>query len=167
MRNVQTITKEIEELEEKLANVRGTETEVYTRIVGYYRSLRNWNKGKKEEYRHRLPFAATEPVIASPAQQGEANRGEAAAKNYTLEGITGYRYFFRKSCPRCPAVKEFVSRLPLAGTPVDVDTEDGLAQARELDVQSTPTVVFYDAQNKARQRYGSVRQLEEVFANAV
>jgi ribonucleoside-triphosphate reductase (formate) len=34
----------------------GKETEVYARIVGYYRAVRNWNKGKKEEKKHRLDF---------------------------------------------------------------------------------------------------------------
>ena len=34
----------------------GAECEVYARIVGYYRSVRNWNKGKKEEYRERVMF---------------------------------------------------------------------------------------------------------------
>ena len=36
----------------------GTETEVYARIVGYYRSVRNWNKGKKDEYNQRKMFTA-------------------------------------------------------------------------------------------------------------
>jgi transcription elongation factor Elf1 len=31
-------------------------TEVYTRIVGYYRPVNQWNRGKKEEYRHRKLF---------------------------------------------------------------------------------------------------------------
>jgi len=35
----------------------GAETEVYSRIVGYYRSVRNWNKGKREEYKERKMFA--------------------------------------------------------------------------------------------------------------
>ena len=35
----------------------GSETEVYSRIVGYYRSVRNWNKGKREEYKERKMFA--------------------------------------------------------------------------------------------------------------
>ena len=34
----------------------GKDTEVYARIVGYYRAVRNWNKGKKEEKKHRLAF---------------------------------------------------------------------------------------------------------------
>ncbi len=32
------------------------ETEVYTRIVGYYRPVNRWNKGKKEEYADRTVF---------------------------------------------------------------------------------------------------------------
>lgn len=34
----------------------GEETEVYSRIVGYYRNIRNWNAGKKEEYTDRKEF---------------------------------------------------------------------------------------------------------------
>ena len=157
MRTVETITKEIEELKVKLEDVRGTETEVYTRIVGYYRSLRNWNKGKKEEYAERLPF------IAKPEEQP----AEEGAQQGALQGLAGYRDFYRKSCPKCPAVRDFVSRLPLAGTPVDVDTEEGFAQAMANDVQSTPTVVFFDADNRARRRYNSVSQLEELLAGVV
>ncbi len=34
----------------------GKETEVYARIVGYYRPIKNWNDGKKSEYNDRLEF---------------------------------------------------------------------------------------------------------------
>jgi ribonucleoside-triphosphate reductase len=34
----------------------GEETEVYTRIVGYYRPVQNWNHGKKSEYKDRKLF---------------------------------------------------------------------------------------------------------------
>ncbi len=34
----------------------GSECEVYSRIVGYYRPVQNWNKGKKEEYKFREEF---------------------------------------------------------------------------------------------------------------
>jgi ribonucleoside-triphosphate reductase (formate) len=34
----------------------GAPTEVHARIVGYYRSLENWNRGKREEYRERVTF---------------------------------------------------------------------------------------------------------------
>lgn len=35
----------------------GKETEVYTRIVGYYRPVGRWNKGKQEEYNERLEYS--------------------------------------------------------------------------------------------------------------
>jgi len=34
----------------------GKETEVYSRVVGYLRPVKNWNKGKKEEFRQRKEF---------------------------------------------------------------------------------------------------------------
>lgn len=34
----------------------GTECEVYSRIVGYFRPVQNWNIGKKEEFKERLEF---------------------------------------------------------------------------------------------------------------
>jgi ribonucleoside-triphosphate reductase len=34
-------------------------TEVYSRVVGYYRPVQQWNKGKQAEYEDRLPFKLT------------------------------------------------------------------------------------------------------------
>jgi ribonucleoside-triphosphate reductase len=56
--------------EQPLCGVCKGETEVYSRIVGYYRPLKNWNNGKKAEYGVRKTFAlhdvrpaeATEPA---------------------------------------------------------------------------------------------------------
>ena len=35
----------------------GQETEVWSRVVGYYRPVKNWNRGKQEEFRERSTFA--------------------------------------------------------------------------------------------------------------
>ena len=58
MRDIEKVNAEIEEVKKELEKVHDTETEVYARIVGYYRSVRNWNKGKREEYNHRLMFSS-------------------------------------------------------------------------------------------------------------
>lgn len=34
----------------------GRTTEVYSRVVGYHRPVKNWNKGKREEFRDRRAF---------------------------------------------------------------------------------------------------------------
>lgn len=31
-------------------------TEVYSRIVGYYRPIQQWNRGKREEYHNRSTY---------------------------------------------------------------------------------------------------------------
>lgn len=38
----------------------GSVTEIYSRIVGYYRPITNWNDGKQEEFRHRTPYEGVE-----------------------------------------------------------------------------------------------------------
>lgn len=41
----------------------GKETEVWSRVVGYLRPVRNFNKGKQEEYRQRKKFVIRENVV--------------------------------------------------------------------------------------------------------
>lgn len=41
----------------------GMATEVYSRVVGYYRPIQNWNKGKREEFAHRKTFKLTEETV--------------------------------------------------------------------------------------------------------
>ena len=36
----------------------GEETEVYSRVCGYLRPVKNWNVGKQEEFRERLNYDA-------------------------------------------------------------------------------------------------------------
>ncbi len=38
---------------EKEQRVRAIRTEVYSRIVGYYRPVQSWNNGKREEFSQR------------------------------------------------------------------------------------------------------------------
>ena len=34
----------------------GAETEIYSRVVGYFRPVKSWNKGKREEFKDRKTF---------------------------------------------------------------------------------------------------------------
>ena len=46
----------------------GKECEVYTRVVGYYRPIKNWNKGKAEEFKDRVEFKVSEKDDAKNSQ---------------------------------------------------------------------------------------------------
>ncbi|MCX7787955.1 MAG: thiol reductase thioredoxin [Spirochaetes bacterium] len=147
MRTLQEIEAELALLRAQMESVQGTECEVYTRIVGYYRSLRNWNKGKKEEYRLRVTFDP--PKEKNPEMQAPREVAE-------------YRYFYRKTCPNCPPVKEYVSQLPISGKQVDVDTEEGLSEAKTYQILSTPTVLFFDRNGRPIIEAHTVDQLEDL-----
>jgi len=41
----------------------GQETEVFSRVVGYYRPVKNWNKGKKQEFKDRKPYRSLAPPV--------------------------------------------------------------------------------------------------------
>lgn len=41
----------------KEENQCGLRTEVYSRVVGYFRPVQNWNEGKKQEFAERETYA--------------------------------------------------------------------------------------------------------------
>lgn len=36
----------------------GMKTEIFSRVCGYYRPVKNWNKGKQEEFKDRKVYSA-------------------------------------------------------------------------------------------------------------
>jgi ribonucleoside-triphosphate reductase len=44
-------------------------TEVYSRVVGYFRPVQQWNKGKQEEFKERREFE----IKTEEAPRGHAN----------------------------------------------------------------------------------------------
>lgn len=44
----------------------GRPTEVYSRVVGYLRPVKNWNKGKREEFKERKTFLVQDDIISLP-----------------------------------------------------------------------------------------------------
>ena len=144
-RTVAEIEADIAKTKEELANVHGTEAEVYARIVGYYRSVRNWNKGKREEYKERKVFAPTQAATDAAIECDCGNATAPGAFSGEKESaLARLELFTRKTCPNCPPVKEYVEGHFEDVSIIDVDSEEGFNRAQECGVLSTPTVIFYD-----------------------
>lgn len=164
MRNLAEIDADIAQTEAELKDVHGTSTEVYARIVGYYRSVRNWNKGKREEYNHRKLFVPNEDVINEhlPKQTSSKIIEHVFDENteQNLEGKIRFELFVRKTCPNCPPVKDYCSNLPIEGSFIDVDSQEGFDRASALGVYSAPTVIFFNENNIEIARSHTLKELK-------
>lgn len=160
MRTLAEINKDIADVSAQLANVHGREAEVYTRIVGYYRSVRNWNKGKREEYGKRKLF---DPNV----QRRDSDAVQQCTSDIVPAGsIARIELYTRMTCPNCPPVINFCSKIDIPQDSYNVDTPEGFEHARTNMVKAAPTVICYDAQNNEIARAYSEADLKKIFAAA-
>jgi ribonucleoside-triphosphate reductase len=162
-RTLADVEADIARTKEALANVKGTETEVYARIVGYYRSVRNWNKGKRDEYNHRKLFVYDNTENRIPTEAKTVAQAECAKTVVSDAAAVSYELFTRKTCPNCPPVKDYMAGVEMNGVNIDVDSEEGLARAAELGVFAAPTVIFYDENGAETARAHSVKELKTIL----
>ena len=159
MEKATEINSRIAELEQELKSVEGTPTEIYTRIVGYYRSLKNWNRGKREEYRHRRTFdvqlslqegperaiALVDELSLEQQQLHQQGSGTAATVSRVL-------FFTRESCPNCPVMRKALEEESIERDEIDVDTDEGFELARQHEILATPTVLMLNEEGEEIRR---------------
>jgi len=168
MRTLNEIDSELSVLESELTCVKGRETEVYTRIVGYHRAVTNWNKGKREEYKDRVTFKHN---IGDVSQKNSSTFTASESVSKTEENtssnnnIAFYKLFQSQLCRNCPPVKEYVKKFPILGEEVDVSTDFGLNAARKYNVMSTPTVIFFDENDHIVKTVHSLEEVKQVLSD--
>ena len=163
MRNLEAIETELEAAREALSNVKGTPAEVYSRIVGYYRSVRNWNRGKREEYGQRVMFQPDTSLLASCAPDG-FHTHDVQEKPVAEERLL---LFVRPACPACPSAKAAASRLGFPMELYDADTEEGLAEAVRRQVMSTPTAILISSNGEELGRARDAKAIERLAEIAI
>ncbi len=121
------------------------DTEVYSRITGYYRPVKNWNDGKAEEFKERKLYDINNsickhegPVVAHKAQEVKAE----SEKDEVL-------LFTTPTCPNCKKAKEFLDNAHINYKVVNATEDRGMA--RQFAVMSAPTLVVVE--NDKVQRY--------------
>ncbi len=168
----QELERQITELKSELEHVKGEEAEVYARIVGYYRPVNNWNKGKKEEFFQRLHFVCNDKTTEKPESSvvlESANTVKAVNKE-SLDIIVNekgkikqYKMFYSEHCPGCKPVKNVLSKSTMKGTDVNASTREGLEEAIRNNITGTPTVIFYDEQGNVVQKAHTTAQVEQLL----
>ena len=143
------------------------DTEVYSRITGYYRPVRNWNKGKQSEYKKRKEYSFSASIQSDKCKALELKNEAWSDKVEVTEGLT-FKFFFSDNCTKCPPVKEYIKTLGLNGEFVNAYSPEGMEDAQTYGVRSLPSVVFLDngiVLNTAHSIEG-IRQCLSVASNA-
>lgn len=158
------IDEKIEQLEKQLEEVKGRETEKYARIVGYYRAVKNWNKGKKEEFKYRVNFTET---TFDPSLNGTVNEKDITMERNKVKKSNGkivsYKFFFRTTCPNCPPVKAIIKNLDLDGESINADSTSGFTKAAIYEIFTAPTVVFLDKEGTEVKRASNATDLKKII----
>lgn len=97
----------------------GKDTEVYSRITGYYRPVKNWNDGKAEEFKERKLY---------DIEEGRKRKGEDAVMLFTTN-----------RCPNCKVAKRFLDESGIAYKEFDAEKEPKLAV--QYGIMQAPTLV--------------------------
>ena len=96
----------------------GEEAEVYSRITGYYRPVKNWNDGKTQEFKERRVYDITNSHMR-PRTQAAAQE---AVKASVDDSETRTLLFTTKTCPNCRVA---ASSLEKANIPYElIDAEE-------------------------------------------
>ena len=131
--------------EHKTCPICGREAEVYSRITGYYRPVKNWNEGKTQEYKNRTTYDVAHSVLRKNPEASE--RVKEAVRQSKLEngfehtgenGQEQIAYLFTtKTCPNCKMAKEFLRNVPYQ----TVDAEENPDITMKFGVMQAPTLV--------------------------
>ena len=147
----------------------GKATEVYSRITGYYRPVRNWNDGKSSEFENRKTYepeelfsvnrnlleeaGVDEPRVGTQTL-GRANRVEAPKSNSDAEKVI---LVTTKTCPNCQAAKNYLNQAGIEYDVILADEADGAEIAVQYNISAAPTLIVQSGE--AAELYSNVSNI--------
>ena len=113
----------------------GEETEVYSRITGYYRPVKNWNDGKTKEYEMRKEYV----ICDDKKRTKKCKKDECSCKEEKVEMKDQIMLFGTKTCPNCAAAKKLLDKAKIKYS--FVDAEENVELTNQMGVKQAPTLI--------------------------
>ncbi len=137
----------------------GKETEVYSRITGYYRPVKNWNDGKSQEFKDRLVY----DVANSTLRTTVCEACEAASAPEEVAPIANAQVILvsRVTCPNCRVAEKLLGDAGVAYEKRIAD--ENLDFCRQYDINGAPTLLVTDGENY--QTYYGVPAIKKYIAS--
>ena len=142
----------------------GKEAEVYSRITGYYRPVKNWNDGKSQEYKDRKVYNIGGSVLKKEAPAQAAPKQEEACvceAPKAVEGNAKAILFSRVTCPNCRVAETQLNKAGVAFEKLIAD--ENVELCKKYGIKGAPTLVITDGENHVN--YYSVPEIKKYLAS--
>ena len=113
----------------------GKETEVYSRITGYYRPVKNFNDGKAQEFKDRKVYNIERSVLKHEGALPETADVQTACADSCGEVLL----FATRTCPNCKMAATFLEKAGIAYKKLIADEEPELVA--KYGIKQAPTLI--------------------------
>ena len=130
----------------------GADTEVYSRITGYYRPVANWNDGKIEEYKHRKTYDLENSNLKCSQDKEEKNDNKIILVKTS-------------TCPNCKMAETLLDKEKVVYEKLDANLNKEFCE--EYGIKQAPTLVIFnkDKVKKITNVSNIKKYLKETYQN--
>ena len=140
------------------------ETEVYSRITGYYRPVKNWNDGKAEEYKNRKVYDLNKSHLKhEKCESDDCKCDDCKCDNCECNDNLkdGLYLFTRKNCPNCKSAKSILDKANLKYE--IIDAEENADLSKKLGIKQAPTLLVVNGENI--DKYSNVSNIKKYIGS--
>ncbi len=116
-------------------------TEVYSRITGYYRPVQNWNDGKAQEFKDRKLYNQTIAQIKTPTNHATSCGCGCGDSEPEVVGGTRVLLFTTKTCPNCKMATAMLDQAGIAYEKLDAEDPVNRSLVDGYQVTKAPTLI--------------------------
>ena len=145
----------------------GKDTEVWSRITGYYRPVQNWNDGKVQEFKDRKEYNIGHSHFTGGIHRHEACCGDGTVAHGmqpeevgTVSAAHTAQLFTRTTCPNCRVAEKMLGKAGFAYENLTAEEHPDLC--REYGIKGAPTLVLSDGVHF--EKYYGVAEIKKLLA---
>ena len=145
----------------------GKDTEVWSRITGYYRPVQNWNDGKVQEFKDRKEYNIGHSHFTGGIHRHEACCGDGTVAHGmqpeevgTISAAHTAQLFTRTTCPNCRVAEKMLDKAGFAYE--NLTAEEHPELCREYGIKGAPTLVLSDGVHF--EKYYGVAEIKKLLA---
>ena len=145
----------------------GKDTEVWSRITGYYRPVQNWNDGKVQEFKDRKEYNIGHSHFTGGIHRHEACCGDGTVAHGmqpeevgTVSAAHTAQLFTRTTCPNCRVAEKMLDKAGVAYENLTAEEHPDLC--REYGIKGAPTLVLSDGVHF--EKYYGVAEIKKLLA---